>query len=187
MSNKLPSELVTKVTLIAAKAGTEAGVDAFLKEMGKYERKKKSEMVKKVKDSLRGYRGVKKALKTEIELTEEEKVERRFSFFKDCMETPSNVPLKSEKKMIEDEKIRVNNLIKLKKIEYAMQFYKEEGELACNEEEKRRYRVIKALYIDDTPMSVQELAEAENVSEKTIYRDIGIACKMLAFYINGIE
>lgn len=33
---------------------------------------------------------------------------------------------------------------------------------------------------------VKEIAEMENISEKIVYRDIGIACKILAVYLLGM-
>ena len=36
-------------------------------------------------------------------------------------------------------------------------------------------------------MTVPEIAAAENVSEKTVYKDIGIACKIVAVYLLGMQ
>ena len=45
---------------------------------------------------------------------------------------------------------------------------------------------IDAMYIDDEAHDVKEIAEMENISEKIVYRDIGIACKILAVYLLGM-
>ncbi len=43
-------------------------------------------------------------------------------------------------------------------------------------------------YHDDSAVvdDVKEIAEMENISEKIVYRDIGIACKILAVYLLGM-
>ena len=72
------------------------------------------------------------------------------------------------------------------RIESAVRLYCEECKISKSEEEKRRYRAMAALYIDEEPKSVQEIARIENVSEKTVYRDIGIAVKIMSIYLYGI-
>lgn len=57
---------------------------------------------------------------------------------------------------------------------------------SSSEEAKRRYRELHAMYIDDEAHDVKEIAEMENISEKIVYRDIGIACKILAVYLLGM-
>lgn len=56
-----------------------------------------------------------------------------------------------------------------------------------NPEDPRRYRVIHGLWIADDPLTVVQLAEQENVAERTIYRDIDIACERIAALIFGID
>ena len=54
-------------------------------------------------------------------------------------------------------------------------------------EEERRYRVIKALYIDDNPPTIEELAKQENIYPRTIYKDVDAACERLSALIFGID
>lgn len=56
-----------------------------------------------------------------------------------------------------------------------------------NQEEVRRWEVIKALYIDEPAAGVRQLARQFNVTERTIYRDIDIACERIAALIFGID
>ena len=42
------------------------------------------------------------------------------------------------------------------------------------------------MYLDKTVYSVKEISEKENVSEKTVYKDLGIACGIVAVYLFGI-
>lgn len=54
-------------------------------------------------------------------------------------------------------------------------------------ENNRRYRILKALYIDDNPKSVEDLAEAEAVDRSTVYRDVKKAIQVLSNLIFGID
>ena len=85
------------------------------------------------------------------------------------------------------EQKRKENLYCIHCIETAIRLYREECDKITNEEGKRRFRELYALYIADEPMTVPEIAAAENVSEKTVYKDIGIACKIVAVYLLGMQ
>ena len=74
----------------------------------------------------------------------------------------------------------------LYRIDNALELYKHECELSQIDEERRRYRIINKMYIDDEPMTVEELMEIENVSRDTVYRDMRIATKILSIYLYGI-
>lgn len=52
---------------------------------------------------------------------------------------------------------------------------------------QRRLRVIQGLYISEDKKTVAELAEAENVVERTIYKDVDAACEILAPLMFGID
>lgn len=54
-------------------------------------------------------------------------------------------------------------------------------------ENERRCRVLKALYVEDNPPSLDDLALKESVDKRTIYRDVDAAIEMLAALIFGIE
>lgn len=60
-------------------------------------------------------------------------------------------------------------------------------EKAQREDYKRHWRVIKALYLDETPTTVVKLAMTEYVGERTIYRDIDAACEELSALLFGID
>ena len=64
--------------------------------------------------------------------------------------------------------------------------YREECERSGSKEAKRRYRELSMMYLEDREYSVQEISTVENVSEKTVYKDLGIACGIVAVYLLGI-
>ena len=94
---------------------------------------------------------------------------------------------KSETVIIDQEKKRQENLYCIQSIENAIRLYQEECEKSSSEEGKRRFRELYAMYIADEAKSVKEIAETENISEKIVYRDLGIACKIIAVYLLGMQ
>lgn len=54
-------------------------------------------------------------------------------------------------------------------------------------EDKRRFRTINALYIQDEPKTIEEIAEDEVVDTRTVYRDVDAAVEKLTFLIFGID
>ena len=42
------------------------------------------------------------------------------------------------------------------------------------------------MYLEDREYSVQEISQVEKVSDKTVYKDLGIACGIVAVYLLGI-
>ncbi|MBQ2973345.1 MAG: hypothetical protein IJE19_03230 [Clostridia bacterium] len=55
------------------------------------------------------------------------------------------------------------------------------------DENKRRYRVIYALYFADEAKTVDEIAVEESIDRSTVYRDVKKATEMLASLIFGIN
>ena len=42
------------------------------------------------------------------------------------------------------------------------------------------------MYLADKQYTIQEISQIENVSDKTIYKDLGIACGIVSVYLLGI-
>ena len=63
--------------------------------------------------------------------------------------------------------------------------YREECEKSGSEEAKCRYRELSMMYLEEKAYTVQEISEVEKVSDKTVYKDLGIACGIVAVYLLG--
>ena len=137
----------------------------------------------KVKKMLSGYRRTKAALKNEVELTTEEKKDLRWHFIEDLMGNPNSETNPTESLVTENVKRRREKLYCIRCIDAAVELYKEECELSGSEEYNRRFREMYALYIGEPPTTVKEISAIENVSEKTVYKDVKIACDILAVYL----
>ena len=77
--------------------------------------------------------------------------------------------------------------LRWKFVEDLTEMYREECEKSGSEEAKRRYRELSMMYLDEKPYTVQEISEVENISDKTVYKDIGIACGIVAIYLLGAD
>ena len=148
-------------------------------------RAKEEDKVRRTKKMLSSYRRMKAALSEEAEFTEDEKIQLRWKFIEDLMGTDSDMG-KSELVVIDNEKKRQENLYCISCIENAVKLYGEECEKSSSEEGKRRFRELYSMYISEKPSTVQEIADLEGVSEKTVYKDLGIAASIIAVYLLGM-
>lgn len=186
---KIPMYVLTQeqINQIAAVAGKEA-VQTFRAEQIKAEKKRAREenKVKKTKKMLSSYRRIKATLSDEAEFTEEEQIELRWKFIQDLMGSAREAVSKSERVIQDGEKRRQEDLYCIYRIEKATEMYREECERSGSEEAKRRYRELSMMYLEDREYSVQEISQVEKVSDKTVYKDLGIACGIVAVYLLGI-
>ena len=78
----------------------------------------------------------------------------------------------------------------VKHMETMMQLYQAYCHTLGTVEDERRWRVIHTLYIaenDGERRTISELAKEEGVVERTIYKDIDIACERIAALMFGID
>ena len=187
--SKIPMYVLTQeqINQIAAVAGEEA-VKRFRAEQVKSDKKRAREenKVKKTKKMLSSYRRSKATLSDEAEFTEEEQIELRWKFIQDLMGSVRETVSRSERTIKDEEKRRQEDLYCIYRIEKATEMYREECEKSGSEEAKRRYRELSMMYLEEKQYSVQEISEVENVSDKTVYKDLGIACGIVAVYLLGI-
>lgn len=187
--SKIPMYVLTQeqINQIAAVAGEEA-VKRFRAEQVKSDKKRAREenKVKKTKKMLSSYRRIKATLSDEAEFTEEEQIELRWKFIQDLMGSVRETVSRSERTIKDEERRRQEDLYCIYRIEKAAEMYREECEKSGSEEAKRRYRELSMMYLEEKQYSVQEISEVENVSDKTVYKDLGIACGIVAVYLLGI-
>lgn len=84
-------------------------------------------------------------------------------------------------------KSQQRTLIILNHIDEMMRYYRIDCEQSGKEEEARRYRIIKAYYLEDDRKSAEEIAASEHIERRTLYKDITISLKQLSALIFGID
>lgn len=148
-----------ELTQIAEISAREA-VKMCREERKKTEKREQSnaDKVKRTKKLLSDYRRLKREIPEKEEFTESEKVEKR----------------------------RAENMYYINRIERAIETYREECETSKKPEAMRCYREVYEYYIAEEEKTVAQIASEECVSEKTVYKDIGNACKIIAVYLLGV-
>lgn len=189
MDTGIPMYVLTQdqIDQIASIAGKEA-VNSFRAEQVKAEKKQARERnkVEKTKKMLKSYRRIKATLSEEAEFTEEEQIELRWKFIQDLMGNVKNPVSRSEMDIRDTEKRRQEDLYCIYRIDKAVEMYRKECEQSGSEEAKRRYRELSMMYLDEYAYTVQEISDIEQISDKTVYKDLGIACGIVAVYLLGI-
>lgn len=174
-----------ELNYIATIASKQA-VEAYKSEIKKEKVKRDNDKFLITKKKLASYRRVKASLAETEEFTEDEKIHYRWKFVEDLMGSAQDIMAKSEDTIISIEKRRKKALFDIQSIDRAMRLYREEAERSGNEEFKRRYRETVARYIDKDEKTVAEIAEMECVTEKTVYKDLGISTKIITTYLLGM-
>lgn len=96
---------------------------------------------------------------------------------------------------LQDDAYIVANILKSKEktriildhINLCLDFFQAKAIKTNNQEMIRRYNVISDLYINETPMTYEEIAEIEHISQKTVNRDRKKAIEELSVLIFGID
>lgn len=176
-----------QINQIASIAG-ESAVKVFRQEQKKAERKQKREKnkVRKTKDILCSYRRIKANLSDEVNFTPDEKIELRWKFIQDLMGNANEIASLSDRTIQDEERRRQEDQYCIYRIDKAAEMYRKECEENGSEEAKRRYRELSMMYLSEKPYTVQEIAEIEKISDKTVYKDLGIACGIVAVYLLGV-
>lgn len=174
----------SQLEILMAVASQE-GVRAYREEAKKEERKraKREDKVEITKRMLKDYRAVKRKVEDGV-FSNYELEELKFEYLEDLMGKP-RLEGRAEKKRDAELWSYILNAESISKIDRAIAQYEEDCEKWGTEEQKRRCRVLRMMYTDDDAYTVGEIAEIENIAERSVYRDVGIAIKRLAAYLLG--
>ena len=134
---------------------------------------------------LSDYRRLKIAVKEDIEISEAEGLDMRWHYLKDLMGAPDRAIVTEEAAYARERNLQYSHY-KIQRIEAAVSMYRTECENSGSEEAMRRFRAVRMKCMDDVAKSVEEIAEMENVSDKTVYKDLGIAYKAIGAYLSAI-
>ncbi len=172
------------------KAAGRAASKATIEEMEKQREKKAKQEAdlryKKTKERLKGYRLLKQKVETELVYTEAEQDYWRLMFLSDLIGDPSSYMDKSTEEINKEEADRRNDCRKLALTENALHLYEKDCEEHGKEVDYRRYQEMRLFYgLDEEPVLAAELAKQFTVTEKAIYKDIGIATRIMAVYLFG--
>lgn len=78
-------------------------------------------------------------------------------------------------------------IIIMRHVDEMLKYYRIACEQSGREDEMRCYRIIMATYIDEERKTAEEIAEAEHIERRTVYKNINSAIKPLSGLIFGVD
>ena len=192
----LPKAILDQIAEVAARTAVRESKQIDVAEIARVavaeyeqvEAKKRKDVEKRyigyTRKALEGFRALKASIADEKSMTIDEVDYKRFEFLKDLMDPRE---IQTTRKFEGEAKIRIENRFYVKKIEMALSYLKKEIEAFGSEEMERKYRVVMAMYINKKRLTPREIAENENINERTVYKDVTAICKILSIYLYGFQ
>lgn len=172
----------------AAKMGAQEGVRAFMEAAENQRHQRSKDYVRATKTLIKKYRSFREMADKsicDVVAAEESCDDADFSeVVSQLMEYGVN---KRELEIVSNKKRVSRTKTMLQHVDIMLEAYRLRCEKAENQDERRRYRVIHALYISDHPVSVSDLAEAEHIGITTLYDTVNKAVQDLAVLIFGVD
>jgi CheY-like chemotaxis protein len=171
------------IVKLAAGAGAKAALETVAKERQREHREMADRRLRNTKLLLRNYRVFRAHVENAVfEVTDYESPEEILT---DLM-----MPGRDNTLFVESIKRSVARTATIvKHMETMMQLYHAYCVATKTAEDERRWRVINALYIceGDGQRTIPQMAKDEGVVERTIYKDIDIACERIAALMFGVD
>lgn len=178
---KLTDEQIALVSRLAAEAGAKAALETLEKERQRESREMSDRRLRNTKLLLRNYRVIKEHADNAVYEAETE--EDPLQIMEDLM-----MPGRSSNVFVESiKRSAARTATIVRHIDTMLRLYQIYCYQYGTNEDTRRWRVIDGLYISDERMTVPELAEQEGVVERTIYKDIDVACERISALMFGID
>lgn len=174
----LTKEEIAAMIRDAALAGAQVASDAMLVGQRKKEKERIDRRLHNTDLLLRNYRTLKASCENAVYESNEGEVSE---VLEDIMS------MKNDKVIVESIRTSAKRTaLMVQHIDKMFEVYR----VYCSkisERDKRRYKIIKALYIAKTPMTIAEISKKFSISKVTVYEDIKIAKERLSSLFFGID
>lgn len=185
-------EAITLGTKIGAAVGAEIGAKSAIKAVEREKKRMREKQYDRryhnTKLLLQNYRHLNEHFKNAI--FEMEQAEDYDEDFADIMDAMISRGYDDDTCVDSIKQSAVRTKIIMTHVNRMLEIYEIMCERSEREDDKRHYRILKALYLDDTPTTAQAVADAEHIAKRTVYRDIDdvtTSLTMLLFGVSGIE
>lgn len=165
---------------IAAEIASKTALDFYEKEKLREKKIHMDRRLHNTKRLMRNYREIKIHAEDSIASLAEMNNED-YSFFRNLMEDRTGMDVSA---IVAS---RAKSAIMLKHINTMLSAYREICYSSKRPEDARRYRVLESLCLCDVPVTVQEVAERENIDPRTVYKDFDVACEKMSALLFGIQ
>ena len=162
---------------------SEVGIRAYLEEHEKAEKERHSKVLNSAKALIVNYRRFKKMCEVSVynkETTNEMDL-------KEILELMSGHFRNTDFEVLSIKEKVVRTRMMMDHVDTMLKVYESQCLSSPEPEEARRYRIIKALYLDECPQTVQDMSEIEAITVSTVYRDCDKAFRKLAVLFFGID
>lgn len=174
----IPKEELEELIQKAAMSGAQVAADAMVLSQRRAEKEKVDRRLHNTELLLRNYRALKAGCENAVYESKKEEVTEVLD---DIM------TMRDDKVIVESIKASSKRTaIMVSHIDKMLDVYR----IYCgkmSEKDKRRYKVIKSLYISKQPMTIVEISKKFGVSKVTIYDDIKIAKERLSSLFFGVD
>lgn len=170
-----------EIIKLAAEIGSKVALETLEKERKKASREISDRRLRNTKLLLRNYRVLKEHAANAV--FEAESEEDPMQIIEDLM-----MPGRSSELLVESiKRSAARTATMIRHIEAMLRLYRTYCYQYGSDEDERRWRVIYGLYLSNEKATVAELAEEEGVVERTIYKDIDIACERISAFMFGVD
>lgn len=174
----LTKEEIESMVQQAALAGAKVASDTMMVAQRKNEKERIDRRLHNTELLLRNYRTLKASCENAVYESKDGEVSE---MLEDIM------TMKSDKVIVESIRTSAKRTaLMVQHIDKMLDVYR----IYCSkisDRDKRRYKIIKALYISKTPMKIDEISKKYSVSKVTVYEDIKIAKERLSSLFFGID
>ena len=176
------SEDQEKLFKLAAEVGAQAGIKEWHKQREISSQERRTKRLRNTKLLVKNYRMFKShCINAVYEVSQ-------------ITESPTEIidlmwdPYSSHKSPVKSIKSSVmRTQVIMAHIDEMLSIYKVICDKSTKDEDRRRYRILTAMYINDNIVSIEQLAENENIDKRTAYKDIDIACEKISALIFGVD
>lgn len=176
------SEREITIIKMAAEAGAKAALETMEKERAKATKGRHDKRLRNTKMLLKNYRSFK--VHCDSAVYNVSQMDENAIDILDLMWDPHNrngMTVESIKRSATRTSIIMDHIDEMLKI------YRTICDQSEKAEDKRRCRVIHAMYISDVIMSADRIAEMECIDTRTVYKDIDVACEKISALVFGVD
>ncbi len=177
MSREDPRDIIAR---IAAEIASKTALDVYTKQKEKENKRRRDRRLRDTKRLMKNYREIKihagDAIASLAEVADED-----YEFFRIMLGYDENVDVGAIVRS------KARSAIMLAHIDAMLRAYEFICLTSKRPEEQRRYRVLEAMYLRDEPVPAKDIAEAEGIDLRTVYKDLDAACEKMSALLFGIQ
>lgn len=168
------------IVRVAAETAVNAALEVYAREKQKERRMRADRRLRDTKRLLRNYREIKihagDAIASLTEIANDD-----YEFFHNLLEDGDQINVEAIVRS------KAKSAIMLAHVDAMLQAYQVICYSSYKPEDQRRYRVLESRCLLEAPVPIHEIAERENIDNRTVYKDFDVACERMSALLFGIQ